>query len=95
MAILYGQVQSELDRFFAQKLGFGAPTAESQRSAASAEISSVRSLESVYRASSSDPVQPRVGPDQTTALEPSIATISPSLSLKNRNVSSYELTEAG
>ena len=50
MAILYGQVQSELDRFFAQKLGFGAPTAESQRSAASAEISSVRSLESVYRA---------------------------------------------
>tara|TARA_R100000951_G_scaffold5601_1_gene6066 strand:- start:987 stop:5012 length:4026 start_codon:yes stop_codon:yes gene_type:complete len=95
MATLYGQVQSDLDRSFAQKLGFGAPTAESQRSAASAEISSVRSLESVYRASSSDPVQPSSGPDQTRALEPSIATISPSLSLKNRNVSSYELTEAG
>jgi hypothetical protein len=88
-------VQSDLDRSFAHKLGFGAPTAESQRSAASAEISSVRSLESVYRASSSDPVQPSSGPDQTRALEPSIATISPSLSLKNRNVSSYKLTESG
>ena len=95
MAILYGQVQSDLDRSFAQKLGFGAPIPESQRSASSAESSSVRSLESVYRASSSDPVQPSSGPDQTTALEPSMATISPSLSLKNRNVSYYELTEAG
>ena len=95
MVELYGRVQSELDPSFARKLGFDAPSAESIGSTASVESSMVRSLESVALARSADPVQPRSGPDQVTALDPSMATISPSASLKNRNVPSYELTEAG
>jgi len=95
MVELYGLVQSELDPSFSQKLGFDAPSAESIGSTASVESSMVRSLESVALARSADPVQPRSGPDQVTALDPSMATISPSASLKNRNVPSYELTEAG
>ena len=95
MIELYGLVQSELDPSFSRKLGFDAPSAESIGSTASVESSTVRSLESVALARSADPVQPRSGPDQVTALDPSMATISPSASLKNRNVPSYELTEAG
>ena len=95
MIELYGPVQSKLDPSFAQKIGFDAPRAESIGSTASVESSMVRSSESVALARSGDPVQPRSGPDQVTALDPSMATISPSASLKNRNVPSYEITEAG
>jgi len=92
---LYGRVQAQLDPSYAQKLGFDAPSAESMASIRSDEISMERSLESVSLARSDDPVQPSSGPDQVTAFDPSMATISPSASLKNRNVPSYELTEAG
>jgi len=92
---LYGRVQAQLDPSYAQKLGFDAPSAESMASMRSDEISMERSLESVSLARSDDPVQPSSGPDQVTAFDPSITTISPSASLKNRNVPSYELTEAG
>ena len=96
MADLYAGVQAQLDPSFAQKLGFEEiPRAERYASMSSEESSIERSLESVSLARSADPVQPRSGPDQVTALDPSMATISPSASLKNRMVPSYELTKAG
>jgi hypothetical protein len=97
MLDLYGRVADQLDPSFAEKLGIGMPRAESRSAAEAGSSSMVRSPASTQSARPGEPVQPSLGPDQTTAMSelPSIATMSRSASIKNRIEYSYETTGEG